>query len=68
MVIFGVLNSRMSAPPEKALSEPMMTRALTAESEPAFLMPSMIAGRSTLPRPFTGGLLRVMTAMPSRTE
>jgi hypothetical protein len=63
-----VLNSRISAPPENALAEPMITSAFTAGSAPAFLMPSMMPGRSTLPRPFTGGLFMVMTAMPSRTE
>src|SRR5215472_5511175 len=58
----------MSAPPEKALAEPMITTALTAGSAPAFLMPSKMPGLRTLPRPLTGGLLRVMTATPSRTE
>src|SRR5262249_44178320 len=67
-LIFGVLTSRMSAPPEKAFAEPMMTTAFTAGSAPAFLMPSMMPGLSTLPRPLTGGLFRVMTATPSRTE
>src|SRR6185436_20682487 len=65
---FGVLNSRMSAPPENTLGEPQMTAALTAGSASAFLMLSRMPGRSLLPRPLTGGLFIVMTAMPSRTE
>ena len=52
----GVLNSRISAPPEKALAEPMMTSAFTAGSAAALFIPSMMPGRSTLPRPLTGGL------------
>ena len=64
----GVLNSRMSAPPEKALAEPMITSAFTAGSASAFFIPSTMPGRSTLPRPLTGGLFMTMTAMPSRTE
>ncbi len=68
MVDLGVLNSRMSAPPEKALAEPMMTMACTAGSASALCMLSAMPGRSTLPRPLTGGLFMTMTAMPSRTE
>ena len=33
----------------------------------AFFRFSITPARSALPRPLTGGLLRVMTAMPSRT-
>src|SRR3990172_10090431 len=65
---FGELNSRISAPPENTLGEPQITAAFTAGSASALRMPSMMPGRSTLPRPLTGGLFMVMTAMPSRTE
>jgi len=34
-IIFGVLNSRMSAPPEKACGVPTSTSASTAASAPA---------------------------------
>src|SRR5688572_22842221 len=61
------LNSRMSAPPENAFAEPMITTALTAASASARLRPSIRPARSALPRPFTGGLFMVMTATPSRT-
>ena len=67
IVDLGVLNSRMSAPPEKALAVPMITSAFTAGSAAAFCRPSMMPGRSTLPRPLTGGLFMAMTATPSCT-
>ncbi|MNL78101.1 hypothetical protein D3C87_2044170 [compost metagenome] len=41
----GVLNSRMSAPPEKALPAPVMTMALTAASSSARVMPSTMPSR-----------------------
>src|SRR5882762_7905483 len=63
----GLLNSRMSAPPENAFAEPISTAPLTAGSPSPFFRYSMIAARSALPRLFTGGLLSVMTATPSRT-
>ena len=66
--VIGLLNSRMSAPPENALDEPIITTALTSGSAAACFRPSAMPARSALPRPFTGGLFRVMTAMPSRTE
>ena len=59
---FGVLNSRMSAPPENALPAPVMTIAFTAASALARSMPSTTSVRSAWPRPLTGGLSRVMTA------
>ena len=55
-------------PSRNAFAEPMITSAFTAGSAPAFLMPSMMPGRSTLPRPLTGGLFRVMTATLPRTS
>jgi hypothetical protein len=59
---FGELNSRMSAPPEKALPAPVMTIALTAASACARRRPSTIPVRSAWPRPLTGGLSMVITA------
>lgn len=66
-VALGVLNSRISAPPEKALPAPVITMALTLASSPAFTMPSTMPRRVEWPRPLTGGLLSVMTATPSWT-
>src|SRR5438105_2261843 len=63
----GFPNSRISAPPEKALLEPISTTALTAASASAVFRCWRIAARSALPRPLTGGLFIVMTATPSRT-
>ncbi len=62
----GEPNSRMSAPPEKARPAPVMTMALTALSACAFSTPSAMPRRVSKPRPLTGGLFSVMTAMPSR--
>ena len=59
----GVLNSRMSAPPEKALPAPIMTTASICESPFARSSPAAIAERTTCPRPLTGGLSIVRTAM-----
>ena len=67
-VAFGVLNSRMSAPPEKALAEPMMSTALTALFLVAASRPAMMPVRSSCPRPLTGGLFSVMTATLPCTE
>src|SRR5215510_9643054 len=58
----GVLNSRISAPPENALPAPMSTIALTFVSAVARSRPAAIPWRSAWPSPFTGGLFRVMTA------
>jgi hypothetical protein len=65
---FGVLNSRMSAPPEKAPPAPVITIAETAGSASARRTASTMPVRSAWPSPFTGGLARVMIAMPSRVE
>jgi hypothetical protein len=59
------LNSRMSAPPQNAFAEPMMTAAFTEASASARFRHSISPARSALPRPFTGGLSMVMTATPS---
>ncbi len=61
-VSWGVLNSRMSAPPEKALPAPMSTTALTSSSAAARSSPASMPLRNSYPRPLMGGLLRVMTA------
>src|SRR3990172_2732050 len=58
----GVLNSRMSAPPEKALPAPIRTTAFTFRSATARSMPSTIPWRRACPRPLTGGVLNVTTA------
>ena len=59
---FGELNSRMSAPPEKALPAPVITTALTEGSSSARCSASTAAVRVARPRPLTGGLFSVMTA------
>ena len=59
----GVLNSRMSAPPENALPAPVSTMALIAGSYCARRTPSTMPVRRAWPRPLTGGLSMVMTAM-----
>jgi len=58
----GELNSRMSAPPEKALPAPVITMAFTAGSCAARCRPSTAAVRVARPRPLTGGLFSVTTA------
>ena len=63
--VFGVLNSRMSAPPENTLPAPVRTIARTAESASAASRPATIAVRTAWLRPFTGGLSSVMTATSS---
>ena len=67
-VDFGEPNSRMSAPPEKALPAPVSTMACTAASACALFTPSAIARRVSKLRPLTGGLFSAMTATPSRTS
>jgi hypothetical protein len=67
-VALGVLNSRMSAPPENALPPPMSTTAWTAGSASARSMPAMMPLRSSWPRPFTGGFVMVMTAIAPWVE
>ncbi len=66
--VLGVLNSLMSAPPEKALPAPVITIALTAASARAFFTPSKMPLRVACPRPLTGGLFMVMTAMTPLTS
>ncbi len=65
---FGVLNSRMSAPPEKSSFLPMMMIASTAGSSCARSMPATSAERTACARPFTGGLSRAITAAPLRVS
>jgi hypothetical protein len=65
---FGEPNSLMSAPPEKALPAPVMTRLVTAGSASARSTPAATAARVAKPRPLTGGLSRVITAMLPRTS
>src|SRR4051794_23835118 len=64
----GLLNSRMSAPPQKAFADPMRMATFTAGSPSAFVRCAINAARSALLRPLTGGVFSVMTAMPSRAE
>jgi len=59
---FGVPNSLMSAPPEKALPPPAITTALTAWSAMAFSRPAAMPCRVANPSPLTGGLFIVITA------
>ncbi len=66
--IFGVLNSRMSAPPENALPAPVSTIASTFESASARSSPSSIAERTGWLMPFTGGLSSVMSAILPRAS
>ncbi len=61
---FGVLNSRMSAPPENSAPAPVSTIAVTEESASARSTPATIALRVSNPRPLTGGLSIVMTQTP----
>ncbi len=63
---FGESNSLMSAPPEKAFPAPVMTIAFTAGSAAARSSPATRPLRSSYPRPFTGGLSRVMIATAPR--
>ena len=69
--IFGVLNSLMSAPPEKfclgALGSPISTMALTLASASARSSPATMPLRSSRPRPLTGGLSSVTTAVSPST-
>lgn len=58
----GEPNSLMSAPPENALPAPVTTMALMASSAMAFSSPAMMPRRVERPSPFTGGLLRAITA------
>ena len=62
----GVLNSRMSAPPEKTLSVPVMTMTFTALSSSARSSPSARVRRVTWPSPLTGGLSICSTATSPR--
>ena len=64
----GVLNSLMSAPPEKALPAPTSTTALTAGSAAARSSPATIPARTSCPSPLTGGASRVITATAPRVE
>src|SRR4029450_8651823 len=59
---FGVLNSRMSAPPENALPLPTMTIASQLASVFARSIPATTSLRVSCPSAFTGGLSSVMTA------
>ncbi len=59
---FGVLNSRMSAPPEKALPLPTMTMASQPASALALSIPATTSLRVSNPSPLTGGFASVMTA------
>ena len=59
---FGVLNSRMSAPPENALPPPVITIASHAASALARSSPATTPLRVSKPSPLTGGLSSVMTA------
>ena len=61
-VALGLPNSRMSAPPEKALPAPVRTIDLTAASALAWASASVMPIRVAYPRPLTGGLLSVITA------
>ena len=61
----GVLNSRMSAPPEKYWEPPVTTMAFTASFSRASFSTSIRPRRIAWPRPLTGGLLKVMTATKS---
>src|SRR5690625_7955070 len=58
----GVPNSRTSAPPEKARSEPVNTMAVMASSALVCSRNCTIACRKAKLRPLTGGLLMVMNA------
>src|SRR5437899_12062721 len=64
---FGVPNSLISAPPEKALPAPVMTIDLTAGSSIALARPSVMPIRVEKPRPLTGGLVMVITATSPST-
>jgi len=64
----GVPNSLMSAPPEKARSEPIRTTAWTLLSARAASMPATICVRNAWLKPLTGGLLSVMTATLPRSS
>ena len=59
----GVLNSRISAPPENPLPSPTITTALMAVFSAALAIPSTIPVRVACPSPLTGGLFSVMTAI-----
>src|SRR5579863_1275759 len=61
---FGVPNSRMSAPPEKPLPEPINTTASIAGSALARSTAAAIDWRNSRPRLLTGGLANVTTAIP----
>ena len=58
----GLPNSRISAPPEKALPAPVSTMARTAGSALALSRPWVTANRVAWPKPLTGGLSKVITA------
>src|SRR5690606_25153069 len=62
----GVLNSLMSAPPENTRPPPVMTMPATVSSALAAASASARPWRTSRPSPLTGGLSKVMTAMPSR--
>ena len=59
----GVSNSLMSAPPENALPAPVSTIATTLVSAFACASPAVTARRVASPKPLTGGLFNVITAM-----
>src|SRR5512138_1515018 len=63
----GVLNSLMSAPPEKKRPPPVTTTPWIASSALAASSASARPRRTSRPRPLTGGLSKVTTAMPSRS-
>src|SRR5690606_38414702 len=62
----GVLNSLMSAPAENTRPPPVMTMPATVSSALAAASASARPRRMSRPSPLTGGLSKVMTAMPSR--
>jgi len=63
VVAFGEPNSRISAPPENSFPPPVSTIAVTFGSASARSTPFAIAVRVARPKPFSGGLSSVMTAV-----
>ena len=63
--VFGVLNSRMSAPAENALPAPVITMPTTRSSAFARSIAASSSLRTACPSPFTGGLENVITATRS---
>src|SRR3979490_2103194 len=64
----GVLNSRISAPAEKARPTPVITIAVTAGASSARSIASTMPVRVARSSPFTGGLSRLTMATPSRVS